>query len=139
MVTKATPQVVVKETPAPIVMKFIAPGRRAYGEDWRENTVTWNEAEQSYDVSGVDVEKPADGNAIFVPANGEMEVEQLDYILGWQRKQAEARAANPTHVRYESMAEEVNAMWQEYVEQKLRWFERRSQFGPGGHTQRGDR
>lgn len=137
--TKATPQVVIAETAKPIVMKWISHGRRSYGEDWTEKTIVWNEETRGYDVEVEETEAPADGQAIFVPSNGEMEVEQIDYILGWQRKQAEARAANPTRVPYESMEAEVNAMWQEYVEQKLAWFQNRSQFGPGGHTQRGDR
>lgn len=137
--TKASPQVIVKEEPKPVLMRMVTRGRRALGEDWSDVTVSWDEETGGYAVETTPTEAPADGQAIIVPTMGMQEAEMTDYIIGWQRKKAEERAANPQAPAYESMQEEIQAAWMDYMENKVQWFANRSQYGPGGHTQRGDR
>jgi hypothetical protein len=59
-----------------------------------------------------------------------------DFILEQQRHMAVERLRHPNRPDPRSEADRINAMWHDFVEQKLRAFKGQSTFGPGGHTQR---
>ena len=133
--TKATPQVVIKEGHKPNpVMSMIIPGRRALGEDWSKVNVF--AGENGYTSEREDTPAPADGKAIFVPGMGNVSTEMADFILEQQRHMAIERLRHPNRPDPRSEADRINAMWHDFVEQKLRAFKGQSTFGPGGHTQR---
>lgn len=111
---------------------MIVPGRRALGEDWSEVHIIPDSDTGEYRVERKDAPAPEDRTAIFVPGLGNMSMEVVDYALGWQREKAKARAKQPKR----NIANEVNNMWQDYMQEKLQWFRGRSVSGPGGWTQR---
>lgn len=135
--TKATPQVVVKEEALNPVVSMITPGRRALGEDWSRVDISWDG--DKYVSHREDAERPADGKAIFVPALGNVSMEIMDYVLAEQQKEAEYRArakAQGVLQMKEAEYERINRLWHQWVEMKLKAFKGQSIFGPGGHTQR---
>lgn len=133
--TKSTPHVVIKDGPKPNpVMSMIIPGRRALGEDWSKVNVY--AGENGYTSEREDTAAPADGQAIFVPGMGNISTEMADFILEQQRQMAVERLRHPNKPDPRSEAERINAMWHDWVEQKMRAFKGQSTFGPGGHTQR---
>jgi hypothetical protein len=138
--TKATPQVIVKDGPEPNpILTMIAPGRRALGESWSKVTFTWDSDERAYVVNREDAEAPADNRAIVVPALGNCSPEMVNFILGQQMKQAEYRESAEVKTREQRRKEaweQVNQMWLEYVEQKLKWLRGQTTIGPGGFNQR---
>lgn len=138
--TKATPQVVMKEPdPGNPVVSMINPGRRALGESWSKVDISWDSDAQEYVVKREDVEAPADNRPIFVPALGNASPEMVNYILGYQMKEAEyrERALAPTREQQrKENYERVNRMWHDYIEQKLAWLKGQSTIGPGGFNQR---
>lgn len=124
---------VKKAAPKP-VMHMIVRGRRAYGEEWRKVTISHDDNDV-FVAENEATEKPADENPIFVPAMGELSMDMADYLLEEQRKRSEDRAKRglaeglPTD-------EEINRMWQDYAEQRLRLFKGQTTLGPGGMSQR---
>ena len=122
------PSVRIKK-PKPVpVMHMIVHGRRALGESWRKITVGHDG--DNYTIENNPTEAPADGRPIFVPTLGEVSLDMADYILEYQRKEAEYRKAKalpgwcPTR-------EEIQRLFEDYVEQRLKSFRGQSVIGPG--------
>lgn len=122
-----------KSAPKP-VMHMIVRGRRALGEEWRKVTIAHDD-DRVFVSENEATEKPVDDNPIFVPAMGNVSIEMADYILEYQRKEAEVRAKRglPDWLPTEA---EINRMWQDYAEQRLRLFRGQTTIGPGGMSQR---
>lgn len=119
------------------IAAMIAPGRRALGEDWNRTTFHWNPDTQTYDVKTEATEAPADGKSIFLPTLGNVPYEMVNWILDYQVKQAEYRAARgPQEMTQEERTKLLNEMWQDYMSEKLKWFNGQTQIGPGGMSQR---
>lgn len=136
--TKATPQVVVKDGPEenPIVT-MITPGRRAIGETWSKVSIAWQDGQ--YVLNREDSPAPADGRPIVVPSLGNASPEMVNFILQQQMKEAEYRESSQSLTREQRRQEawqRVNEMWQEYMEQKLKWLKGQSTIGPAGLNQR---
>ena len=117
------------------IMSMIVPGRRAMGEDWSKVTIRPDPDTGKYLVEREDTPAPADRTPIFVPGLGNVSVEMADFILQSQVELAKDRAKQPKRSEAEAKAE-VNRLWQEYCEQKTRWFRGRTTVGPGGMHQR---
>ncbi len=115
------------------VMTMLVPGRRALSEPWQKINVRPDPESGGYALDKEPTEAPADGNPIFVPGLGNLSVEMADFILESKRHEAMDRATRP---RQGQSADELNRLWHDYVEQKLRWFKGQSTFGPGGSIQR---
>lgn len=138
--TKATPQVVIKDGPkAPPIMTAILPGRRALGETWSKVSFRWEPDERAYVLEREDAEAPADNQPIFVPSLGNMSMEAVDFILQYQQEEAKSRAKQKALTREQKEKEQwqsLNRMWQDFMEQKLRWMRHETTIGPGGFNQR---
>lgn len=138
--TKATPQVVIKDGPeAPPIITAILPGRRALGETWSKVSVRWEPDERAYVLTREDAEAPADNSPIFVPALGNLSMEAVDFIVQQQQEESKHRARNNALTREQREKEQwdrLNRLWQDFAEQKLKHFRNQSQIGPGGMTQR---
>ena len=135
--TKATPQVVVKDGPNPNpVMSMIVPGRRALGEDWSKVNIFPDNDTGGFRSEREDTAAPVDGVPIFVPGLGNLSIEMADFILEAQRKEAAYRLKHPNKPDPSSDPERVSQMFWDYLEQKIRAYKGQSTFGPGGHTQR---
>jgi hypothetical protein len=121
------------------IITLITPGRRALGEQWSKVSVTWSPDDRAYVLEREDAEAPADGRAIAIPSLGNASPEMINYILGYQMKEAEyrERAEAPTREqRRKETWERVNRMWQDYMEDKLRWLKGQTTIGAGGFNQR---
>ena len=114
------------------VISMIVPGRRALGETWSKVHIVPNADTGEYDVVREDAEQPSDNRPIFIVGLGNVGLDILEYALGDQREKAKTRAKRPR----EDLTKELNHMWQDYVREKIEWFNGRSQFGPAGFTQR---
>lgn len=123
-----------KEKPGNPIMSMIVPGRRALGEDWSKVTVVHDG--KGYKVEREDTPAPADNKPIFVPALGNLSMEMADYVLEYQRKEAEYRARNPNRPKPEDSFAEINRMWLDFVEWKLKAFKGQTVSGPAGTVQR---
>lgn len=125
-----------KPKPKPIV-KMITPGRRAYGESWQEVTVAVDEQNDRIAVvENRPTQAPSDGRPIYVPALGEMEMAAVDFLLEGARKQQEYGKKHPRQMSLAEFNTWLNQQWQDYVEQKLKWFKGQTTLGPGGFFQR---
>lgn len=138
--TKATPQVVIAAgTEANPIVTMITPGRRALGETWSKVSILWDSDERAYVLKREDAEAPADNLPIFVPGLGNLSMEAVDFIVQSQQKEAEYRERAKSKTRAQVAKENnerVNRMWQEFMEQKLRWLKGQTTMGPGGFNQR---
>lgn len=135
--TKATPQVVIKQPQRRSVFTAVIPGRRALGETWNRIDVYWNDDIRGWDLELTPTDTPADNRGILIPAAMTADNEMLDFILGQKMKDAEYRAAHPDKER--SPEEEialVNHWWQDYCEWKRRSIAGESTYGPGLSAQR---
>jgi hypothetical protein len=117
------------------IMHMVVPGRRALGEDWRKVTIGVKD-----DKIGVTKNEPTpapvDNNPIFIPALGNISMEMADYMLEYRRRENEDRATRGLTPRADLTDEDINAMFQDWMEIKLRHFQGKSVSGPGGWTQR---
>lgn len=122
--------------PKPIA-KIVMPGRRAYGEGWREVTLAVDERNDEIVVhENKAVEAPAQNKPIYVPAMGNLEMEHVNFLLEGARKSQEYGAKHPTEMSDAQYNKWINEQWIAFVENKLKYFKGQSVFGPGGHTQR---
>lgn len=126
--------VINKKAKAKPVMHMIERGQRSRGEGWRKITISADD-DHVFVESNEATEAPADNNPIFVPAMGEISMDMADYILEEQRKLSEERAKRGQLVEMPT-TEQINRMWMDYVEQRLRYFKGQTVSGPGGWTQR---
>lgn len=139
--TKATPQVVIKDGPkaAPIITAIL-PGRRALGETWSKVSFRWEPDERAYVLEREDAAAPEDNQPIFVPSLGNMSMEAVDFILQYQMEESKTRARSKAVTREQKEREQkqwLNQMWQDYMEQKLRWLRNQTVSGAAGTFQRG--
>lgn len=121
------------------IVTLITPGRRALGESWSKVSVSWSPDERAYLLEREDHEAPADGRPIVVPSLGNASPDMINYILGYQMKEAEYREAEQQKSREQRRREtfeKVNRMWQDYMEDKLRWLKGQTTIGAGGFNQR---
>jgi hypothetical protein len=119
----------------PPVMTMITHGRRAHGEDWRKIVIYPDPESGAYLIDNKPTEAPADNKPIFVPGMGNLSVEMADFMLERSRDAARDRAKQPRRSQAEIEAE-LNAAWQDYMEQKLRAFKGQSSFGPAARVER---
>lgn len=113
-------------------ISMIVPGRRALGESWLRVTIGHDQDHMTYQTEAADA--PADGKAIMAVSG--QDAEMASYILTAQMEKAKARAVAPQALTREERFEMVNAAWQDFLEQKLRFLKGQSTFGSGGATQR---
>ena len=116
------------------IMHMVVPGRRAFGEEWRKVTV----AVENDKITVTDneaTEAPPSNQPIFVPGLGNLSMEMADYILEQARHEQKYDVAKPKPSQ-EEVHKEINRMWLDWIEQKLRWFKGQTVSGPGGWTQR---
>src|SRR3990167_1456473 len=114
------------------LMTMVVPGRRAMGEQWSKVNIYPDPDTGTYIVEREDTAAPADQSPIFVPGMGSISLEMADFILERSRDEARTRAKQPKR----DAKKELNAAWQEFCEQKLRWYRGQSTLGPGGMSQR---
>ena len=126
--------IIKRPKPKPI-LKMVMPGRRALGEKWQEITVAVQDDEIKV-VERVATAAPADNQPIFVPAMGNLSMEAVDFLLDGARHNAETKGRHPRDMSKQEYAAWLQKMWLDWIEQKLRFFNGQSTFGPGGHTQR---
>lgn len=138
--TKATPQVVIADSgPSNPIVTMVTPGRRAIGESWSKVSILWDSDERAYVLQREDAPAPADNQPIFVPALGNLSMQAVDFIIQSQQKEAEYRESEKVKSRDQKRKENwerVNRMWQDYMEQKLRWMRGQTTVGAGGLFQR---
>lgn len=138
--TKATPQVVVKEgAEANPIVTMVTPGRRALGETWSKVSFVWDSDARAYVVKREDAPAPADNRPIFVPSLGNLSMEAVDFIIQSQMKESEYRERQKAPTREQERKENwerVNRMWQDYCEQKLLHLRGQTTIGAGGFNQR---
>lgn len=120
-------------------VSMVIPGRRALGEDWVKVNIIPNPVTGGYDVvHDGDAERPAMGQSIIVPGLSSLSNEEIDFILEGASQRQEQEARHPTRqlitdAEIEKMATE---MWQDFCEQKLKWFRGQTTLGPAGFNQR---
>ena len=117
------------------VMSMIIPGRRALGEEWSKVSIYPNE-NGGYDVEREDTPAPAENVAIFVPAMGSMSYEAVDFLLEYKRKDQEYRMAHGQPIKRGWSYEEVNKLFQDWIELKAKRFKGQTQSGPTQTFQR---
>ena len=125
----------LKKPPVKPVMKMITPGRRAYGEAWREITVAVDD-DRIQIIENKAAAAPPDGKPIYVPAMGNLEVGMVDFLLEGARKTQEYGGRNPKDMSLQEFGSWMQARWLEWCEQKLRHFKGQTTVGPGGFFQR---
>ena len=117
------------------IMSMIMPGRRSLGEKWRKISIHPDPDTGTYLIDNEETEAPATNRAIFVPGLGNISTEMADYILEKKRDDAISDAVKPRKSQAE-VDKEVNAMWHDYMEQKLAMFKGKTTLGPAGFFQR---
>ena len=132
--TKAYPQIRTQVTSPTPVITMIERGRRALGEGWRKIQIGHDG--DDYTISNEPTEAPADNKPIFVPALGNVSADMADYILEYQRKEAEYRARRPYSGRPQPTREKIQKMFLDYCEERIKWFKGQTQSGPYQTTQR---
>lgn len=125
---------VKKPKPKP-VMKMITPGRRAYGEQWREITLAV-EGDDIKVIENVEAAAPPGGRPIYVPAMGNLEMEAVDFLIEGAKKAQEYGKKHPRQMSLAEYEKWLNDQWLNFVEQKLKWFKGQTTIGPGGFYQR---
>lgn len=117
------------------IISMIMPGRRSLGEGWRKINIHPDPDTGEYIIDNQPTEAPATKQPIFVPGLGNVSIEMTDYILEKKRDDAISRAKLPRRSQAE-VAKEVNALWHDYIEQRLRAFKGQTTIGLNGMTQR---
>ena len=117
------------------IVTMITPGRRSLGEDWSKVSI-YVTPEGHYEVEREDTAAPADNCAIIVPAMGNLSIEAADYILERKRKDQEYRKSHKQPIRKGWSKQEVNQLWQDWMELKQKRFKGQTQSGPKQTFQR---
>src|SRR3990172_7398499 len=117
------------------VMSMIVPGRRALGEDWRKISV-FPEEDGSYSLENEATTAPADNTPIFVPALGNLSYEAVDYILEYKRKDQEYRKMRGLPVKRGWNYQEINQIFYDWMEFKLKAASGQTVSGPALTVQR---
>ena len=118
------------------ILVMITPGRRSLGEDWSKVAIYANPETGGYDVEREDTPAPADNCAIIVPASGEDAYEKVDFILEYKRKDQEYRKAHNRPIRKGWSKKEIEQMFHDWMELKVRRFKGQTVSGPYGWAQR---
>lgn len=135
--THADPTIHIKSKAPENVVTMIVPGRRALGEEWSYVTIGATPdgiVVNRSDIREHGIEAPPTGKPIV--AIGAREQVYAEYIIAAMQARAQERALNPQHMSQAERMQIVNEAWHNYVEQKLRMYQGKSQFGPSGFTQR---
>lgn len=122
----------IKNVEPAAVITMIVPGRRALGEHW--SLVTIGHDGHDLTVERQAAEAPADLRPIVAVSGPDAEYTR--YILEAQVEKAQQRAATVDELSHRERHEAINAAWQAYVEDKLRWLRGQTTIGPGGMQQR---
>jgi hypothetical protein len=135
-------EIIVRKDDEIPVVKMITPGRRAYGEDWSEVTI-------SHDGNDIHVttephEAPADGKPIIVPLNGRgrradahNNTDMANFILDKYMGLAAERARRPDQgMTHQEKYDLMNKWFHDWMGEKIAHLQGRSSFGPGGSVQR---
>lgn len=117
------------------IMHMVVPGRRALGEEWRKVTIGIKDDKVDV-VRNEATPAPVDGSPIFIPALGNISLEMADYMLEYRRKENEDRAAKGLTPRCSVTDDDINKMFHDWMEIKLRHFRGKTVSGPGGTVQR---
>lgn len=113
---------------------MIQPGRRALGEDWTEVKIGHDGTD--WTVRAEPTEAPADGRAVIVPSGGELEVEQTSFVIEWQAERARQRLAAKDPLAFDREKVDVNNIWHDYVEAKLKGLQGTTMSARGFFSQR---
>ncbi len=124
-----------KPAPKPIV-KMVVHGQRSLGEDFVEVTVGVTDNDEIGVIDKTPVEAPPNRRPIFVPAMGNLAMEQVDFLLEGARKSQAYNNVNPHDMPLPEYRKWLAGMWLDYVEQKLKAFKGQTTIGPGGFNQR---
>jgi hypothetical protein len=116
-------------------MKMVVHGRRSYGEDWQEVTVGVDNDEIKVIESRPTVAPPG-GKPIMVPGMGNLSMEAVDFLIEGARKSQEYGGKSPQQMSLAEYTKWINETWQNFAEQKLKWFRGQTTLGPGGFYQR---
>ena len=116
-------------------MHMVIPGRRALGEDWSKVSIYANE-NGGYDVEREDATAPAENVAIFVPGMGNMSYEAVDYLLEYKKKDQEYRKAHNQPIKRGWTYDEINKLFHDWIELKLKRFKGQTHSGPTATYQR---
>lgn len=119
-----------------LIMHMLVPGRRAFGEGWSKVSIYANPETGSYDTEREDATAPAEDCAIFIPAMGNESVEAADYLLEYKKKDQEYRKAHNLPIKRGYSYEEINKLWQDWMELKIKRFKGQTQSGPAATFQR---
>lgn len=117
-------------------MSMIVPGRRALGEDWSKVSVYANADTGGYDVEREDTPAPAENVAIFVPGMGNLSYEAVDYLLEYKRKDQEYRKSHNLPIKRGFSYEEINKLFHDWIELKIKRFKGQTHSGPTATYQR---
>ncbi len=117
------------------IMKMVTQGRRSYGEDWQEITIGIRDDEVAV-IENIPTTAPAGGKPIYVPAMGNLSMEQVDFLIEGARKAQEYGSVHPSQMPLDEYKAWLNEQWQDYVEQKLKWLKGQTTLGPAGFNQR---
>lgn len=125
-----------KPKPKPL-LKMIVPGRRALGEDWQEVTIAVQDDEIKVTES-VAVAAPPSNRPVIVPGMGTLPPDAIDHILQGALKQQEYMKQHPRRrpVSDGEVRRMVQALWEDYCEQKLKALKGQTSVGAGGIFQR---
>jgi hypothetical protein len=119
------------------VMKMIIPGRRALGEQWREVTIRPKEGSRGgFTVENQETAAPPQGRPVVIPAMANLSDEEVNFILGGALKAQDYYKRQNRKPSQAELIKEINQMWADYCEQKLKWFKGQTTLGPGGFYQR---
>lgn len=117
-------------------MHMLVPGRRALGESWSKVSIYADHATGEYVTEREDAAAPAEECAIFVPAMGNESIEAADYLLEYKKKDQEYRKAHGRPIKKSWSYEEINKLWQDWMELKIKRFKGQTQSGPTATFQR---
>ena len=117
------------------VASMIMPGRRSLGETWSKVNI-FVTPEGHYEVEREDTPAPADNCAIIVPAMGNLSYEAVDYILERKRKDQEYRKSHNQPIRKGWSQKEIERLFHDWMELKVKRFKGQTQSGPKQTFQR---
>lgn len=125
-----------KPKPRPIMKMVQRTPRSVDGGTWQEVTVAVDEGKIKV-VERRPTDAPPAGRPIYVPAMGAMSLEAVDFLVEGARKAQEyGKKRHPRQMPMREYQVWLQQMWLDYVEQKLKFLQGKTQIGPGGLFQR---
>lgn len=129
---------VIRKEATTEMLRIVVPGARAYGEEWRLQSVGHRDGKLVTEDLG-ETEAPEDNRSIVAMAgeNGGEAAWFTDVLEAQRGKAAERKMARWAELNSEERRDLLNEMFGNWMEQKARWGRGQSQIGATGHlTQR---